>query len=198
MSGIISVEMIREREAQGVYIGWAANRYRDLLARGDLDICAYCERMLDDTNRTIDHIQPKSKGGGNNLGNLCLSCSECNHKKGDQSIAEFRGVRLMERPYSVRGKKKKRGKTCPLTCQCDCHEPLPGNPHHGQPCPGKAEPETQPGKPIETLEQWEEFQRREDRKRFHEAEMTRMREAGWEQAQVSDGVRRNWKGLPDP
>ena len=33
---------------------------------------------------TIDHIQPRSKGGGNNIENLQPMCASCNTKKADK------------------------------------------------------------------------------------------------------------------
>lgn len=48
--------------------------------------CFWCERPLDRDNRrpsqrnrtTLDHLIPKSKGGGNGVWNLVLSCQDCN------------------------------------------------------------------------------------------------------------------------
>ena len=51
--------------------------------------CAYCGKVLSD-DATIDHIIPRSKGGGNNLDNLLPSCRSCNTSKGVKSLEEFR------------------------------------------------------------------------------------------------------------
>ena len=32
---------------------------------------------------TVDHIVPRSRGGGNNLGNLRLACKPCNVRRGN-------------------------------------------------------------------------------------------------------------------
>lgn len=48
--------------------------------------CSYCKRDLDITTATLDHIYPKSHGGGNHRGNLTLCCSDCNRKKGSLII----------------------------------------------------------------------------------------------------------------
>jgi 5-methylcytosine-specific restriction endonuclease McrA len=49
--------------------------------------CAYCTAK--DTKLEIEHIQPRSKGGSNRVSNLCLACSNCNQKKGNQDIEDF-------------------------------------------------------------------------------------------------------------
>lgn len=54
--------------------------------------CAYCGAK--DTPLEIEHVQPKSRGGSNRVSNLCLSCRDCNEKKGVRTIEEF----LVKRP----------------------------------------------------------------------------------------------------
>jgi len=52
--------------------------------------CAYCGDELNTNDYSIDHIQPKSKGGGNNDGNLFLCCKSCNSRKKNRTLNEFR------------------------------------------------------------------------------------------------------------
>ena len=49
--------------------------------------CAYCGKK--EIPLEIEHIVPKSRGGSNRIDNLCISCHECNQKKGNQTAAEF-------------------------------------------------------------------------------------------------------------
>lgn len=51
--------------------------------------CAYC---CEDCSNfpTIDHLLPRSKGGGNRLENLVLACSKCNSEKGDKLPEEYK------------------------------------------------------------------------------------------------------------
>ncbi|MFP5269590.1 RNA-guided endonuclease IscB [Coleofasciculus sp.] len=49
--------------------------------------CAYCGAK--DTPVEIEHIQPRSRGGSNRVSNLCLACTPCNQKKGNQGIKDF-------------------------------------------------------------------------------------------------------------
>ena len=46
-------------------------------------ICARCGRELETAFMHLDHIQPKSDGGENNLRNRLLLCPKCNHTKKD-------------------------------------------------------------------------------------------------------------------
>ena len=50
----------------------------------DRRICVYCGKYGD----TVDHIMPKSRGGGNNWGNLATACSDCNWRKADKTPEE--------------------------------------------------------------------------------------------------------------
>ncbi|MEQ9487443.1 MAG: RNA-guided endonuclease IscB, partial [Alphaproteobacteria bacterium] len=49
--------------------------------------CAYCSAR--GTKLEIEHIKPRSKGGSNRVSNLCLACTPCNQKKGNQDIKDF-------------------------------------------------------------------------------------------------------------
>lgn len=46
--------------------------------------CQYCGKY----GNTVDHIQPKSRGGGDTWGNLVTSCSPCNNFKADRTPEE--------------------------------------------------------------------------------------------------------------
>jgi 5-methylcytosine-specific restriction endonuclease McrA len=53
--------------------------------RRDGHRCAYCQRSAN----TIDHVQPKSRGGSDSWENLVACCLRCNNKKGDKTLAEI-------------------------------------------------------------------------------------------------------------
>ncbi len=56
--------------------------------------CQYCGTSRD---LTIDHIIPRSKGGGDGWKNLVTACRHCNAKKGDRSPEEA-GMKLKKIP----------------------------------------------------------------------------------------------------
>ncbi|MEY4451653.1 MAG: hypothetical protein RLZZ380_774 [Actinomycetota bacterium] len=47
--------------------------------------CAYCAKPAN----TIDHVQPKSKGGADSWENLVACCLKCNNAKGDKTLSEI-------------------------------------------------------------------------------------------------------------
>ena len=60
--------------------------------------CTYCGRPLDpdpdaaddlDAKPTIDHLVPRSKGGGNRLRNQVLACHLCNTVKGNTDLPDW-------------------------------------------------------------------------------------------------------------
>lgn len=53
--------------------------------RRDQHSCAYCGRAAN----TIDHVQPKSRGGADTWENLVACCLRCNNKKSDKTLAEL-------------------------------------------------------------------------------------------------------------
>jgi 5-methylcytosine-specific restriction endonuclease McrA len=53
--------------------------------RRDGQRCAYCGKAA----HTIDHVQPKSRGGADSWENLVAACLRCNNAKGDHTPAEM-------------------------------------------------------------------------------------------------------------
>lgn len=58
--------------------------------------CVYCGRG--DLQLTLDHIIPRSRGGGDTWENLVAACLKCNNKKGDRTPQEA-NMRLKVIPY---------------------------------------------------------------------------------------------------
>lgn len=59
--------------------------------------CVYCGWGLTEEDATLDHIQPRSKGGTDALENLVLSCRLCNKRKGHMSFQQFMDLTPEER-----------------------------------------------------------------------------------------------------
>jgi len=51
--------------------------------------CQYCKQRFATSKLTLDHVIPKSKGGGKSWENLVTSCMKCNQKKGDKLPADI-------------------------------------------------------------------------------------------------------------
>jgi len=51
--------------------------------------CFYCGTKLEDYNRDVDHLIPKSKGGIKSNDNKVFSCVRCNRLKADMIPQEF-------------------------------------------------------------------------------------------------------------
>ncbi len=68
---------------------------RKNILRRDGHRCQYCGRG--DVPLTLDHIQPRSKGGEDSWENLVAACVKCNNKKGDGTPEEA-GMPLLRVP----------------------------------------------------------------------------------------------------
>ncbi len=66
---------------------------RGVLVR-DRHRCAYCGRRA----TTIDHVVPRSQGGGDTWLNTVAACSEDNHRKADRTPVQA-GMRLLTQPF---------------------------------------------------------------------------------------------------
>lgn len=51
--------------------------------------CYHCHRFVPIGQLTVDHLLPRSRGGGT-FGNLVYSCKACNEAKGDRTVEEWR------------------------------------------------------------------------------------------------------------
>ncbi|WP_019630271.1 HNH endonuclease [Actinomadura atramentaria] len=71
---------------------------RAALMRRDNYRCVYCGRRAE----TIDHVQPRSRGGQHVWENCVASCMTCNHNKADRLLEEL-GWTLAVTPCVPRG-----------------------------------------------------------------------------------------------
>jgi 5-methylcytosine-specific restriction endonuclease McrA len=67
---------------------------RAMIYARDQSKCQYCgsTRKL-----TIDHVIPRSRGGGDTWDNMVIACSKCNTFKGDK-LLESTGMKLLRKP----------------------------------------------------------------------------------------------------
>ncbi len=77
--------------------GFANLNRRNLYVR-DNDTCQYCSKKLKRNELNIDHVLPKSRGGGTSWENLVISCIHCNAKKDNMTPKEA-GMHLLRKPY---------------------------------------------------------------------------------------------------
>ena len=71
---------------------------RRAVLRRDGGRCAYCSEPAD----TVDHVVPRSRGGGHEWSNVVASCKRDNLRKGDQLLSEL-GWALAFKPGAPEG-----------------------------------------------------------------------------------------------
>lgn len=69
---------------------------RNIYAR-DANHCMYCGRRYPTSELSIDHVKPRTQGGGNSWENLVCCCVSCNAKKGGRTPAQAR-MKLIRPP----------------------------------------------------------------------------------------------------
>jgi 5-methylcytosine-specific restriction endonuclease McrA len=86
------------RVLERVHKRWKVPRFRKkVLFNRDNWQCQYCHAPLHWSNVTIDHVQPKSRGGGTSWKNCVASCKPCNKKKANKTPVEA-GMPLRKAP----------------------------------------------------------------------------------------------------
>jgi 5-methylcytosine-specific restriction endonuclease McrA len=73
---------------------------RTILAR-DHYTCQYCMAQPGKSHLTIDHVLPRSRGGGTTWENVVTACGPCNRRKRDRTPDEA-GMVLMRQPRRPR------------------------------------------------------------------------------------------------
>lgn len=69
---------------------------KNILLR-DRYTCQFCGHRFAAAELTLDHVQPRSRGGRSTWENLVASCYGCNNRKGDRTPEEA-GLRLIRKP----------------------------------------------------------------------------------------------------
>lgn len=69
-----------------------SKRIRFEVFKRDAFTCQYCGQKAPDVVLQVDHIEPKSKGGPNDLLNLITACAACNLGKSDRRLADDTAV----------------------------------------------------------------------------------------------------------
>jgi 5-methylcytosine-specific restriction endonuclease McrA len=60
----------------------------ELFAR-DAYRCVYCGGTFPAEQLTVDHVQPRARGGDHSGGNVVTACGACNVRKGHRRLADF-------------------------------------------------------------------------------------------------------------
>ncbi len=73
---------------------------RNILMR-DNHRCQYCGKRPAKQDISLDHVLPRSRGGGDTWNNLVLACMKCNVRKGSRTPEEA-NMRLLRKPIAPR------------------------------------------------------------------------------------------------
>jgi 5-methylcytosine-specific restriction endonuclease McrA len=63
-------------------------RREQIFARDEY-VCVYCGERFEPELLTVDHVQPRMRGGDRSGGNLVTACGGCNARKGSLRLSEF-------------------------------------------------------------------------------------------------------------
>jgi len=65
---------------------------RTRVLQRDKYICYLCNKLIPEVEASIDHVIPKARGGKNGFNNLRAAHKDCNFRKGDMSLSEYRAL----------------------------------------------------------------------------------------------------------
>lgn len=64
--------------------------------------CVYCAAVLPADELTVDHVEPRAKGGDHSEGNLVACCRGCNREKAGLAAWAFLATRPVQRTNFLR------------------------------------------------------------------------------------------------
>lgn len=64
--------------------------------------CVYCGQVFPEDLLSLDHVQPRMRGGDNSDGNLVTACLACNTRKGSLPAWAFLATHPVERENFLR------------------------------------------------------------------------------------------------
>lgn len=75
---------------------------RERIARRDGCRCVYCGEHFRCEELTLDHVEPRMRGGDQSEGNLVAACRACNTEKGSAPAWAFLAERPVQRENFLR------------------------------------------------------------------------------------------------
>lgn len=72
----------------------------------DAFTCQYCGRMAPDVILEVDHINPVSNGGDNDIMNLITSCKDCNRGKGKRKLSSCDEIKIQQQQLKELSQKR--------------------------------------------------------------------------------------------
>ena len=75
---------------------------RETIFRRDGMCCVYCGNVFPEAQLTLDHVEPRMRGGDNSAGNLVTACRGCNARKGAAPAWAFLAANPDERANFLR------------------------------------------------------------------------------------------------
>lgn len=67
--------------------GTVGDNYAELM--NEYRVCPYCSVELTSSNKSLDHMEPISKGGIHSSSNIIVCCSTCNGKKHNKDFTTW-------------------------------------------------------------------------------------------------------------
>jgi hypothetical protein len=75
---------------------------RERIFARDQQRCVYCGETFPEQELTLDHVEPRMRGGDRSEGNLVTACRACNARKGSQPAWSYLAERPQEREMFLR------------------------------------------------------------------------------------------------